>query len=66
MPGESKSTLIVLTAEKTSYVAQQLIENMEYLFSVRARTTVGWGTPLVGNISVGPQPGQCIHLLDVG
>jgi hypothetical protein len=57
MPGESKSSQILLTAEKTGYVAQQLIENMDYTFSVRARTAVEWGSPQKGNISVGPQPG---------
>ena len=55
--GESKNIIIQLTSNRTSYTAEQLIENMDYQFNVRARTDIGWGIPLEGNISIGWQPG---------
>jgi len=55
--GETWRTFIQLTAEKTSYVAQHLIEGMEYLFTLRSRTASGWGNARMANITVGPQKG---------
>ena len=58
--GESRSIIVQLTANKTSYVVRQLIESMVYKFNVRARTSIDWGKPTYGNITVGPQPGQFV------
>jgi len=50
---------------------RQLIESMVYMISVRARTSVGWGKPTYGNITVGPQPGEStrifiiIHVMEI-
>lgn len=55
--GESRSVQVQLSADKMSYVAQQLLEDIEYMFSVKARTSVGWGSTSVSNITIGPQPG---------
>jgi len=52
-----------LTANKTSYVAQQLIEGVVYMFSVRARTSVDWGKPTYGNVTIGPRPGLSTSLM---
>jgi len=56
--GESRSTTVQLSANKTSYVARQLLESMVYMFSVRARTAVDWGRPTYGNVTVAPRPGK--------
>ena len=44
--------------DKKFYTAHELAEGVTYIFSVRAKTDVGWGEASVGNITVGPQPGS--------
>jgi len=57
--GESHSSVVELTPNRTSYVVHRLIESMVYMFSVRARTSVDWGKPTYGNVTVGPCDGLC-------
>ncbi len=55
--GETRSVQVVLGGDKLSYLASPLVENVKYVFSVKARTSVGWGKSRYGNITTGPQPG---------
>lgn len=58
LDGISKSVQVLLSSNKTDYFIQQLIEEMKYVFSVRCRTSVGWGQPSVSSVIIGPQPGS--------
>ena len=49
---------VKIAGDKLSYTARELNEGVTYIFSVRARTSVGWGEASVGNITTGPQPGS--------
>ena len=56
--GESRSVQVKLSGDKTYYLAKELEENVRYVFSVKAKTAVAWGPARVGNVTIGPQPGN--------
>lgn len=56
--GESRSVQVKLSGDRHYYEAKELNENVKYIFSVRAQTSVGWGPPRFGNITTGPQKGE--------
>ncbi|CAD5116334.1 DgyrCDS5234 [Dimorphilus gyrociliatus] len=44
--------------KKTSHEAKDLEENINYIFSVQAKTKVGWGEKRSKNFTIGPVPGS--------
>lgn len=40
-----------------------LEENVTSTFTVQAETSVGYGPPVTGKVTVGPQPGTAVFLL---
>ncbi len=39
-------------------LATNLVENVTYTFAVKAETSVGYGPPVIGKVTMGPQPGS--------
>lgn len=58
LDGVTKSVQVLLSPDKTYYFTQPLIEAMTYNFSIRARTSAGWGQPSTARVTIGPQPGS--------
>lgn len=42
----------------TYLVVNNLDENVTYFFSVRAETLAGYGDEVIGNVTIGPNPGE--------
>ncbi len=49
---------MIVTGDKTHYVADSLGEGVRYTFRVRAMTRINWGPAIEGNITTGPQHGE--------
>ena len=64
-PGESRSVQVKLKGDRHYLEVQSLSENVKYVFSVRAKTKVGWGPAKQGNITTGPQEGKRSSLVSL-
>lgn len=56
--GESLSVQVKLAGDRHSYVARELTPSVEYVFSVRAKTSRAWGPSVRGNVTVRPLLGS--------
>ena len=56
--GITRSVQAKINGTKQHYIARDLEEAVQYVFFVKARTTINWGRPRYGNITTGPQPGK--------
>ena len=55
--GERRSVQVDVRGDRRYYYASELVEDVKYVFSVMARTSVDWGDDIEGEVVVGPQPG---------
>lgn len=55
--GESRNVQVRIPGQRTYHLAEELTENGQYTFAVKARTEVDWGFPVTGHITIGPQIG---------
>ncbi|KAK2172926.1 hypothetical protein NP493_919g00008 [Ridgeia piscesae] len=55
--GISRSVQVTISGDSHSLLVTKLVENVKYVFSVRARTKIDWGETVNGSTTTGPQKG---------
>ena len=55
--GISRSVQVTISGDSHSLLVTKLVENVKYVFSVRARTKIDWGDAVNGSTTTGPQKG---------
>ena len=48
---------MTISGDTHSLLVTKLVENVKYVFSVRARTKIAWGEAVNGSTTTGPQTG---------